>query len=160
MKSISLTRITALTLFAVAIALLATLVIPDRLAAKPPQPGASAISRQHTAGRSPNQFLNELAYEHAYPAAPSHPYVRTIAPGKAFEAFKKIRSGNGHGRAGIWRTVGPATVLTPADPATPGAALQKNLSGRVTALAIGKTCTTGRSEERRVGKECRSRMAT
>ena len=122
MKSISLTRITALTLFAVAIALLATLVIPDRLAAKPPQPGASAISRQHTAGRSPNQFLNELAYEHAYPAAPSHPYVRTIAPGKAFEAFKKIRSGNGHGRAGIWRTVGPATVLTPADPATPGAA--------------------------------------
>jgi len=145
MKSISLTRITALTLFAVAITLLATVAIPNRLAAKPPQPGPSAISGKHTAGRSPNQFLNELAYEHAYPAAPSHPYVRTIAPAKAYEAFKHIRSGNGgHGRAGFWHTVGPATVLTPADPATPGAPSLKNLSGRVTALAIGKTCTTAR----------------
>jgi len=64
MKSISLTRIAALTLFAVAITLLATAAIPNRLAAKPPQPGPSAISGKHTAGRSPNQFLNELAYDY------------------------------------------------------------------------------------------------
>src|SRR6266436_4827972 len=83
-----------------------------------PPLAASAVSGQH----KPNRFLNELEYEHAYPAAPSHPYVRTIARAKAFEAFQDVRSGDrGHGRGGAWRTVGPATVLNPADPATPGA---------------------------------------
>ncbi len=104
-----------------------------------PPLAASAVSGQH----KPNRFLNELEYEHAYPAAPSHPYVRTIARAKAFEAFQDVRSGDrGHGRGGTWRTVGPATVLNPADPATPGASAWKNLSGRATALAIGRTCTT------------------
>jgi len=145
MKSTSLTRITALTLFAAATILFATLVIPDRLAAKLPQPGASVVFGRHTEGGSPNRFLNEIAYEHAYPAAPSHPYVRTIAPAKAFKAFKDVRSRDkGHGRAGIWRTVGPSTVLNPVDPAIPAAPLWKNLSGRVTALAIGRTCTAKR----------------
>jgi hypothetical protein len=106
-----------------------------------PPLAASAVSGQH----KPNRFLNELEYEHAYPAAPSHPYVRTIARAKAFEAFQDVRSGDrGHGRGGTWRTVGPATVLNPADPATPGASSWKNLSGRATALAIGRTCTTSR----------------
>ena len=106
-----------------------------------PPLAASAVSGQH----KPNRFLNELEYEHAYPAAPSHPYVRTIARAKAFEAFQGVRSGDrGHGRGGTWRTVGPATVLNPADPATPGASSWKNLSGRATALAIGRTCTTSR----------------
>lgn len=146
MKSSSFRCVTTLTLFATAITLLVVLAIPDRLAAQSPRPGTPAVvSRQHTQGRSPNRFLNELAYEHAYPEAPSHPYVRTIAPAKAYKAFQDVRSGDmGHGRAGTWHTVGPATVLTPADPATPGAPSWKNLSGRVTALAIGRTCTTSR----------------
>jgi hypothetical protein len=134
-----------MTLFAAAITLFVALTIPDRLVAKPPRPGASAVSGGHTEGRSPNRFLNELAYEHAYPEAPSHPYVRTIAPAKAYKAFQDVRSGDmGHGRAGTWRTVGPSTVLNPVDPAIPGAPLWKNLSGRVTALAIGRTCTASR----------------
>ena len=145
MKSTSLTRITALTLFAAAITLFVALAIPDRLAAKPPQPGASAVSGQHTEGGSPNRFLNEIAYEHAYPEAPSHPYVRTIARAKAYKAFQDVRDGDmGHGRGGIWHTVGPSTVLNPVDPAIPAAPLWKNLSGRATALAIGRTCTEGR----------------
>jgi hypothetical protein len=145
MKSTPFRRITAMTLFAAAITLFVALTIPDRLVAKPPRPGASAVSGGHTEGRSPNRFLNELAYEHAYPEAPSHPYVRTIAPAKAYKAFQDVRSGDmGHGRAGTWRTVGPSTVLNPVDPAIPGAPLWKNLSGRVTALAIGRTCTASR----------------
>lgn len=95
--------------------------------------------------RARNWFLNELEYEHAYPAAPSHPYVRTIARGKAYKAFHDIRSSDlGRGRGGTWRTIGPSTVLSPVDPTIPGAALTKNLSGRVTALAIGRTCTERR----------------
>ena len=42
--STSLTRITALTLFAVAITLLATVAIPNRLAAKPPHEPAMGRS--------------------------------------------------------------------------------------------------------------------
>ena len=110
-----------------------------------PPPSALAVSGQQPEGRRPNRFLNELEYEHAYPEAPSHPYVRTIARDKAYKAFEDVRSGDGgHGRAGTWRTVGPSTVLNPVDPAIPSAALWKNLSGRVTALAIGRTCTTSR----------------
>jgi hypothetical protein len=145
MKSTSLTRITALTLFAAAILLFATLSIPDRLAATPPRRPASAVVRHHAENGSPNRFLNELAYEHAYPAAPSHPYLRTIAPIKAHNAFQNIRSrSTGHGRPGTWHSVGPSTVLNPVDPTIPGAALWKNLTGRTTALAIGTTCTQAR----------------
>jgi len=110
-----------------------------------PLPGAAAVSGRHAQVRRPNRFLNELEFEHAYPAAPSHPYVRTIARAKAFRAFSDIRLGDeGHGRGGNWHTVGPSTVLTPIDPAIPGASLWKNLSGRATALAIASNCTRHR----------------
>lgn len=125
------------------------LVAGQRLKSTPPAIGAPANpNNQSTAfgrlrgGSARNWFLNELEYEHAYPAAPSHPYLRTIARGRAYKAFQDIRSSDlGRGRAGTWRTVGPSTVLSQIDPTIPGAALTKNLSGRVTALAIGRTCT-------------------
>jgi hypothetical protein len=99
----------------------------------------------HAENRRPHWFLHELEYEHAYPEAPSHPYVRTIARANAYRAFQDVRDGDrGHGRAGTWRTVGPSTVLNPVDSAIPDAPLSKDLSGRATALAIGSTCTEDR----------------
>jgi len=110
-----------------------------------PSRGALPTLRQHVELGRPNRFLKELEYEHAYPAGPSHPYVRMIARAKAYKTFEAIRSSDmGRGRAGTWRTVGPTTVASPIDPTVPGAALSKNLSGRVTALAIGSTCTASR----------------
>src|SRR5206468_2729691 len=86
--------------------------------------GEFDFSEQHEAGDTPNRFLNELAYEHAYPAQPTHPYVRTIGRAKAYKAFQDVRfRGTGKGRPGTWRTVGPETVLPSIDPAMPGAAL-------------------------------------
>src|SRR5437773_4146196 len=67
--------------------------------------GEFEFSDQHEAGDSPNRFLNELLYEHAYPAQPTDPYVRTVARAKAFKAFQDVRfRGTGKGRAGTWRT--------------------------------------------------------
>jgi len=95
--------------------------------------------QQETEG--PNWFLNELEHEHAYPEAPSHPYVRTTARAKAYKAFQDARKGDDRGgRSGTWHTVGPSTVLSPVDPAFPAAPLSKNVSGRATALAISSTC--------------------
>src|SRR6266404_5826572 len=42
----------------------------------------------------PNWFLNQLEHEHAYPEAPSHPYVRTTARAKAYRAFQNARRGD------------------------------------------------------------------
>src|SRR5437879_5673472 len=70
-----------------------------------PPPSALALPGRYAEGGRPNRFLNELEYEHAYPAAPSHPYVRTVARAKAYQAFQDVRWGDmGHGRAGTWRT--------------------------------------------------------
>jgi hypothetical protein len=126
--------------------LLSAVICPALTMAQSTAPqGQAAISGQHAQTRTPNRFLRELEFEHAYPADPSHPYVRTTARAKAFQAFDDARSvDEGHGRGGMWRSVGPSTVLTQVDPASPGASLWKNLTGRVTALAIGRTCTSSR----------------
>jgi probable HAF family extracellular repeat protein len=58
MKSTSLTRITAVTLFAAAITLLAALAIPERLAAKPPQHSRYKLIDMGTFGGPSSQFSN------------------------------------------------------------------------------------------------------
>ena len=93
----------------------------------------------------PNWFLIQLEHEHAYPEAPSHPYVRTTAREKAHRAFEDARKNDDRrGRFGTWHTLGPSTVLNPVDPMFPDAPLAKNVSGRATALAIGRTCREGK----------------
>ncbi|HWS70143.1 MAG TPA: hypothetical protein VN325_45860 [Steroidobacteraceae bacterium] len=123
--------------------LLSLLIVPALTWAQPagPLPGAHGVVSQRTEAGRPNQFLNNVDFEHAYPAAPGHPYVRTTARRVAYQAFSNIRASDaGHGRAGTWYSVGPSTVLSPIDPATPGAPQTPNISGRATALAIGHSC--------------------
>ena len=107
--------------------------------------GEFTFSDSEEHGETPNRFLNELLYEHAYPAQPTDAYVRTVAPARAFKAFQDVQfRGVGRGRKGTWHTVGPETVLDDLDPLHPDAALWKNLTGRVTALAIGNSCGNGK----------------
>jgi hypothetical protein len=124
------------------------LIVPALSWAQPvdPLPGAHGIVKsERDEGERPNKFLNSIDFEHAYPATPNHPYVRTTARGVAYRAFIGIRTSDaGHGRAGTWHSVGPSTVLSPVDPATPGAPLTPNLSGRATAIAIGHSCSDER----------------
>jgi hypothetical protein len=101
--------------FSTAIAVLSSLLIVPALTwAQPagPLPGAHGVVSERAEGGRPNQFLNNIDFEHAYPAAPSHPYVRTTARRVAYQAFSDIRASDvGHGRAGTWHSVGPSTVL-------------------------------------------------
>ena len=116
--------------------LIASAVVSGAKAASP----LTDVGKQQS--RGPHWFLHQLEYEHAYPEAPTHPYVRTIARAKSYKAFHDVRDlDEGHGRSGRWHSVGPSTVLNPVDPAISDAPLWKNLSGRATALAIGRTCT-------------------
>ena len=104
------------------------------------RPGEFFFSELSGYQGGPNAFLLNHAARLAWPAAPDSAQLNTSGL-ESWKSFQDLKfRGKGKGQTAVWRTLGPDTVSDN----LPGE--QRNISGRVTDLAIGPSCTVKRCQ--------------
>jgi hypothetical protein len=114
--------------------------VPHRVLKKQAEYGLASRNEGYdevATAENPNQAAEEDYANRAYPAA----YVPFSFTTNAQTAWTKITSQKSKNTVGAWTLAGPSTANFPDILTFSGAAY--TTSGRITALAIGPTCTTG-----------------